>query len=78
MAEESKNPEDNSEPTFEVDKSDFSKHWQYLKKRENLLKGTIWSIGASLVVMIIWLAIMKLTGYKVGWMAFAEGFAIGF
>jgi hypothetical protein len=78
MTEEQKDLADDSEPTFEVDKSDFSKHWQYLKKRENLLVGTLWSIGAAILILMIWVMIMKLTGYKVGWMALAEGFGIGY
>jgi hypothetical protein len=78
MSEEQKDLADDSEPTFEVDKSDFSKHWQYLKKRENLLMGTLWSIGAAFIIMIVWLVIMKLTGFKLGWMALAEGFGIGY
>jgi hypothetical protein len=78
MSEEQKESTEDSEPTFEVDKSDFSKHWQYLKKRENLLLGTLWSIGAALLITTVWLVIMKLTGYKLGWMSLAEGFGIGY
>jgi hypothetical protein len=71
-------PTEDSEPTFEVDKSDFSKHWQYLKKRENLVAGTLVSIGAAIVCLAIWLIVMRLTGYKLGWMTLAAGFGIGF
>lgn len=80
MSEEKKDPSDDSEPTFEVDKSDFSKHWQYLKKRENLLRGTLWSIGTAFLLLVVWLVIMKLTGHpeKVGGMTLVEGFGIGF
>lgn len=72
------NQSEDSEPTFEVDKNDFSKHWLYLKKRENLLLGTLVSIGAALVCLAIWLIVMRFTGYKIGWMALAAGFGIGF
>jgi hypothetical protein len=78
MSEEQKDPADDTETVFEVDKSDFSKHWQYLKKRENLWAGTLAGIGAAVICLAIWIIIMKLTGYKVGWMAFAEGFGIGY
>jgi hypothetical protein len=78
MTEDQKETTDDSEPTFEVDKSDFSKHWQYLKKRENLLQGILAGIGVAILCLAIWLIIMKLTGYKVGWMALAEGFGVGY
>ncbi len=78
MSEEQKNLPEDSEPTFEVDKADFSKHWQYLKKRENLLMGTLSSVGTAVIILIIWIVIMRLTSYKVGWMALAAGFGIGY
>jgi hypothetical protein len=80
MSDQQESPAEDSEPTFEVDKSDFSKHWQYLKKRENLLMGTLWSLGAALVILAVWLVVMKVTGHpeKIGWMTLAEGFGIGF
>jgi hypothetical protein len=78
MTEVQEDLRDDSEPTFEVDKSDFSKHWQYLKKRENLLMGILSSIAAAVLILLIWLVIMKFSGYKIGWMALAGGFGIGF
>jgi uncharacterized membrane protein (DUF485 family) len=80
MTEEKQNPAnaEDSEPTFEVDKNDFSKHWQYLKKRENLLIGVLSSLGAAIIILILWVVIMRLTSYKVGWMALAAGFGIGY
>ena len=80
MLEEKKEKETQSdlEPSFEVDPRDFSKHWQYLKKRENLFLGTAAGIGAAVVALIIWALAVKFSGYKVGWMAIAASFGIGF
>ncbi|HUI92644.1 MAG TPA: hypothetical protein VLX68_10390 [Chitinivibrionales bacterium] len=67
-----------SEQSFEVDPRDFSKHWQYLKKRENILLGTAAGIGAAIVALVIWGFAVKFTGYKLGWIAMASSFGIGF
>jgi hypothetical protein len=80
MLEEKKDKEaeTDSEMSFEVDPRDFSKHWQYLKKRENLLLGTAAGAGAAVIAIIIWALAVKFSGYKVGWMAIAASFGIGF
>jgi hypothetical protein len=67
-----------SEMSFEVDPRDFSKHWQYLKKRENLVLGTLAGAGAAVVSLFIWGLAVKFSGYKLGWMAIAASFGIGF
>jgi hypothetical protein len=73
-----KETESDSEPNFEVDPRDFSKHWQYLKKRENIPMGAAAGVGAAIAALIIWALFIKFTGYKVGWMAIAASFGIGF
>jgi hypothetical protein len=78
---EEKSPNDSAsdeEPSFEVDPRDFSKHWQYLKKRETIPLGTAAGIGAAAIALIIWTLAVKFTGYKLGWMAIAASFGIGF
>jgi hypothetical protein len=80
MLEEKKDTETTSdeELSFEVDPRDFSKHWQYLKKREHIPLGVAAGVGAAIAALIIWALLIKLTGYKVGWMAIAASFGIGF
>jgi hypothetical protein len=80
MLEENKDKDaaDDAEPSFEVDPRDFSKHWQYLKKRENILLGTAAGVGTAVVALIIWALAVKFSGYKLGWMAIAASFGIGF
>jgi hypothetical protein len=81
MSDETKKQDpitDDSEPSFEVDPTDFSKHWQYLKKRENFPKATLGGIGAAIVSLIVWALLIKITGYKLGWMAIAMSVAVGF
>jgi hypothetical protein len=80
MLEEKKDNETagDEEPSFEVDPRDFSKHWQYLKKRENLPMGAAAGAGAAIAALVIWALLIKFTGYKVGWMAIAASFGIGF
>ncbi len=81
MSEEPKNlgnGDNELEPVFEVDQKDFSKHWQYLKKRENLTKGIVGGIGAAIGSLVLWILLVHFTGYKIGWMALVEAAAIGF
>jgi hypothetical protein len=66
------------EPNFEVDTKDFSKYWQYLINRQNLLLGIITSLIISVLSLIIWTLIIKFSGYKVGWMALVASFGIAF
>ena len=73
-----KNATDESEPVFEVDQSDFSKYWQYLKRRQNPGMGIVGGVAAAIGSLIIWILLVQLTGYKIGWMALVEAAAIGF
>jgi hypothetical protein len=73
-----RNGDNEPEPVFEVDQKDFSKHWQYLKKRESLAKGIVGGIGAAVGTLLLWILLVHFTGYKIGWMALLEAVAIGF
>ncbi len=67
-----------SEPVFEVDQKDFSKYWLYLQKRQNLAMGIVGGVGVAVVSLIVWILLVQMTGYKIGWMALVEAAAIGF
>jgi hypothetical protein len=82
MNEDQKIPaidDDNGEEaSFEVDAKDFSKYWNYLKKKENIALGILGGVAAALIALIIWAVLIKFSGYKVGWMAIVAGAGIGF
>jgi hypothetical protein len=73
-----KEKNDEMESVFEVDQKDYSKYLSYCKSKENLVMAIIGGAIVSVVVIALWPVLVKLTGYKVGWMVLIQGFASGY